>query len=233
MKTRTIKKIIFTTVLVFTGLFSYAQMMEPGDPGGGPTGLIAPACTLHKAALRVDMLGEILVKRYGPPPRALAEVIAEAVNESDVPEWRPATLALQRFLSRLASRIAGNCSLLQQGGGPDGWRSAAERFASALEGNPYVFMAYYSPVLYNAAYGEFAGMSSGRGDIKFGPTGILSYYIETRQDNGTYTPNPSLRAGYERCGPGLGLEEYAFLHFYSWLEESGAARVVESLEGQG
>jgi hypothetical protein len=80
------------------------------------------------------------------------------------------------------------------------------------------------------------GVGSGWGGARvFGPSGIFSYYVETLQDNGTYRPDAHLRAGYERCGRSLGLslEEYAFLHFYSWLEESGVARVVESLERQG
>lgn len=38
MKIKHLKKIIISLVFVFATSFSYAQMMDPGNPGGGPTG---------------------------------------------------------------------------------------------------------------------------------------------------------------------------------------------------
>ena len=36
MKMKHLKKIIFTLAFVFIASFSFAQMMAPDDPGGGP-----------------------------------------------------------------------------------------------------------------------------------------------------------------------------------------------------
>lgn len=38
MKIKNLKKIILSLVFVFATSFSFAQMMSPGDPGGGPSG---------------------------------------------------------------------------------------------------------------------------------------------------------------------------------------------------